>query len=172
MITQRFRPVAWVAGVAVATTALYLVSVKVASERGRLQKVDREIAQAHRSIRQLQTELGTRGSLRQLEKWNVEALALTTPKFEQYLSDADQLATMDTSKLKSAAPQSAPMMVASARLQPAEEAQIATPPAAAPILDRTNKVALLDKALLPQPTVEQLPAAKPAQASKKDAKQP
>ncbi len=94
MITQRFRPVVWVVGVAVATTALYLVSLRVATERGRLEAIDRQIASTHREIRQLQTELGTRASLRQLEKWNGEALALSAPDANQFLPGERSLATL------------------------------------------------------------------------------
>ena len=68
MIAHRFRPVVWVVGCAVAATALYTVSLGVASERTRLEDLDHKIAMTHRDIRQLQTELGTRASLRQLER--------------------------------------------------------------------------------------------------------
>ena len=80
MIAQRFRPVGWVAGIALAATALYLVSLQVANERGRLEEIDRKIAHTSREIRQLQTEMGTRASLRQLERWNGEVLALSAPQ--------------------------------------------------------------------------------------------
>ena len=86
MIAQRFRPVGWVAGIALAATALYLVSLQVANERGRLERIDKKIAATKREILQLQTEMGTRASLRQLERWNGEVLSLSAPQAEQYLS--------------------------------------------------------------------------------------
>ena len=95
MIAQRFRSIGWVAGVATAATALYMISLQVASERGRLEAVDREIAAAQRDIRQLQTELGTRGSLRQLERWNGDVLALTAPDASQFLAGEAALARLD-----------------------------------------------------------------------------
>jgi hypothetical protein len=99
VIAQRFRPVAWVAGVAVAATALYMVSLGVANERARLETIDRKIAMTKREIRQLQTEIGTRASLRQLERWNGDVLALGTPTATQFLSSEAALASLDGTKL-------------------------------------------------------------------------
>ena len=111
MIAQRFRPVGWVAGVALAATALYLVSLQVASERGRLEAIDRRIAATKRDIRQLQTEMGTRASLRQLERWNGEVLSLSAPQAGQFLNGESALARVDQEALgdKPAAP---PVVVA------------------------------------------------------------
>ncbi len=92
MIAQRFRALGWVMGVASAATGLYLISLQVAAERAKLENIDQRIAAAHRDMRQLQTELGTRASQRQLEKWNNEDLALAAPRAGQYLRDASQLA--------------------------------------------------------------------------------
>jgi hypothetical protein len=103
MITQRFRPVGWVAGVATAATILYLISLQVASERGRLEQIDRKIAMAKHDIRQLQTELGTRASLRQLERWNGDVLALSAPQAKQFLGSEAALATVDRGELGDAA---------------------------------------------------------------------
>jgi hypothetical protein len=177
MITQRFRPVFWVAGVAVATTGLYLVSLRVATERGRLEAIDRQIAQTQREIRQLQTELGTRASLRQLEKWNGEALALTSPLPNQFLRNAAGLAQVDPTSLKASGEALPPIMVAAAvKEAPAEtaaEAPVAGATAPAPIVNRSDKVALLDRALLasvpvaqiaPKPKIE---AAKPKAEAQK-----
>lgn len=92
MIAQRFRALGWVMGIASAATGLYLISLQVAAERAKLEDIDRRIAAAHRDMRQLQTELGTRASQRQLEKWNNEDLALAAPRAGQYLQNASQLA--------------------------------------------------------------------------------
>ena len=113
MITQRFRPVGWVASVAVAATMLYLISLQVASERGRLEAIDKKISSTKREIRQLQTEMGTRASLRQLERWNGEVLALSAPGAGQFLNDERALASVDRSAV-GAAPRSAPMVAVSA----------------------------------------------------------
>lgn len=123
MIAQRFRPVGWVAGVALAATGLYLVSLQVASERGRLEAIDRKIAATRRDIRQLQTEMGTRASLRQLERWNGEVLSLSAPQAGQYLKSEAALASLndgDIGKSPSAPPLA--MIAASAQLASAEGA--------------------------------------------------
>lgn len=118
MIAQRFRPVGWVAGVAVAACALYMISLQVAAERGRLEEVDRKISQTQREIRQLQTELGTRASLRQLERWNSEVLALSAPKAGQFLTGEASLATLDRTGLGDAPSAPPPVMVAVMTRQP------------------------------------------------------
>lgn len=95
MIAQRFRPLGWAAGVAIAATGLYLVSLQVAAERGKLDAVEAQIAATKRDLRQLQTELGTRASLRQLEAWNGEVLSLSAPKAAQFVGDAAQLTALN-----------------------------------------------------------------------------
>jgi hypothetical protein len=171
MITQRFRPVFWVAGVAVATTGLYLVSLRVATERGRLEAIDRQIARTQREIRQLQTEIGTRASLRQLEKWNGEALAMTAPKSGQFLNSVRALATVDPTKIGKDGVVLPPIMVAAARATPAEAPVVAAvAPAAAPIINRSNKVAMLDQALLPKVAIAQLITKPKIEAAKPEIK--
>ncbi len=99
MITQRFRPMLWVGGVAIAATSLYLISLQVASEHKRLEEVNRKILSTQHDIRQLKTELSTRANLRQLEKWNGETLALVTPRASQYINDAAKLDHFDMASL-------------------------------------------------------------------------
>ena len=124
MIAQRFRPVGWVAGIALAATALYLVSLQVATERGRLEAIDRKIASTKREIRQLQTEMGTRASLRQLERWNGEVLSLSAPQANQYLSGEAALASLDDAKIGRSPAAPPPVMVATAP-SPADPASAA-----------------------------------------------
>lgn len=112
MIAQRFRPVVWVVGCAFAATALYTVSLGVASERTRLEDLDRSIAMTRRDIRQLQTELGTRASLRQLERWNGEVLALAAPAAGQFRATEAALKTIDGSALPTDGFAPPPVMVA------------------------------------------------------------
>ena len=118
MIAQRFRPVGWVLGVAVAACILYMISLQVATQRGRLEEIDRKIAMTKRDIRQLQTELGTRASLRQLERWNSDVLSLSAPKANQYLRDEEALATLDRSGLGEAPAAPPPVMMAVATPRP------------------------------------------------------
>lgn len=93
MIAQRMRPIGWVAGVAGAALSFYLVSLQVASERASLEGAERRIALVQREIRHLETEYSARASLRQLESYNQEVLALAAPKAEQYLTNEVQLAS-------------------------------------------------------------------------------
>lgn len=93
MITQRLRPIGWVAGVAAAALSFYLVSLQVAAERTALENVERQIARTQRDIRTLETEFSARASLRQLEAYNSEVLALAAPKIGQYVANEVQLAS-------------------------------------------------------------------------------
>lgn len=112
MIAQRFRPLGWVAGVAVAATALYMISLRVASERGRLETIDHKIASTQREIRQLQTELGTRASLRQLERWNSESFSMSAPQAGQYLPGERSLASVERDSLGNQPAAPPPVMAA------------------------------------------------------------
>ncbi len=160
MIAQRFRPVGWVLGVAVAACILYMISLQVATQRGRLEEIDRKIAMTKRDIRQLQTELGTRASLRQLERWNSDVLSLSAPKAHQYLRDEEALATLDRSGLGEAPAAPPPVMMAVATPRPEEGPRAAqsllarlTAPAAAPKqLTATDKA--VQKAIAPRQTAQ------------------
>ncbi len=92
---MRFRAVAWSLGISAAATGLYLISLQVAAERGRLEATETKIMLVQADTRRLKTELGTRASQRQLEQWNGEVLALSTPKANQYLQGRLQLASLD-----------------------------------------------------------------------------
>ena len=127
MIANRFRPVVWVVGCAVAATALYTVSLGVASERTRLEELDHKIAMTRRDIRQLQTELGTRASLRQLERWNGDVLALSAPKAGQFRATEAALKTIDGSTLPTDSFAPPPVMVAAAVRTTTPVAPVSTP---------------------------------------------
>lgn len=88
MIANRFKPMGLVVIGMTAAMGFYLISSRVASERTELEKVDRQILAAKKQIRQLQTEIGTRASMRQLEQWNGEVLALSAPDASQYVQEA------------------------------------------------------------------------------------
>src|SRR5688572_11468943 len=94
MIARGFKSVIWVATVGSAALGCYMVSLRVATERNELAKVERQIIAAKRDIRSLQTELGTRGRMTQLEQWNAEVLALSAPSSAQFLKDEFTLARL------------------------------------------------------------------------------
>lgn len=126
MIAQRFRALGWAAGIAVASTGLYLISLQVAAERAKLEAVDGRINAAHRDMQRLKTELSTRASYRQLEKWNDEDLAMAAPTAAQYFKSETQLASLSPDSL---AP-SAETLVPRAQLAAATAKPVAPTPAA------------------------------------------
>ncbi|MBB3764363.1 hypothetical protein [Sphingomicrobium lutaoense] len=111
-----FGPILWACGVAFAALSCYLVSLQVASERAQLEDVEREILAVTREIRELETEIGTRGRLAQLEQWNVRFLQLSAPRAGQFLDGSFQLATLTRPEEKPVV--EAPVILAAA---PAEE---------------------------------------------------
>jgi len=96
MIARGFRSVAWVAAIGIAALGCYMLSLRVAAERSELAQLDHRIAIAHQQIRSLQTELGTRGRLQQLEQWNADVLALSAPAANQFVDNEVMLARFDT----------------------------------------------------------------------------
>jgi hypothetical protein len=94
MSARSFRSVFMVASCAGAALGCYLVSLRVASERAALEDVETKIVLAQRDLRVLQTEIGTRGRLAQLERWNVKVLALSAPSADQILGGSFELARL------------------------------------------------------------------------------
>lgn len=95
MIARGFKPVVWVAAVGAAALGCYMLSLRVASERADLTRLQSRIVATQQQIRALQTEVGTRGRLAQLEQWNDEVLALAPPASGQFVQGA-QLARFET----------------------------------------------------------------------------
>jgi hypothetical protein len=91
---RSFRSIFMVATCAGAALSCYLVSLRVASERAALEDVETQIVLAQRDVRTLQTEIGTRGRLSQLERWNVRVLALSAPSADQFLDGSFALARL------------------------------------------------------------------------------
>lgn len=112
MIVKSFRSVLWVGAVATAAIGCYMVSLQVASTRSELEGVEQRILLARRDIRMLETELGTRGRLVQLERWNLDILALAAPTSGQFVRGEAQLASLV--RPQPAAPLDTPLRVADA----------------------------------------------------------
>src|SRR5688500_18443524 len=112
MIARGFKPVAWVAAIGTAALACYMLSLQVAAERAELAAVERRIVQTRQSIRSLQTELGTRGRLQQLEQWNADVLALSAPVANQFLESNVSLARFDPRTRRSGAQAQIPVAAA------------------------------------------------------------
>jgi hypothetical protein len=94
MSSRSFRSVFMVASCAGAALGCYMVSLRVASERAQLEAVETRIVLAQRDMRVLQTEIGTRGRLSQLERWNAGAFALAAPAADQFLKGGFELARL------------------------------------------------------------------------------
>ena len=136
MSALNFHSIGMAAGVAAAALGLYMVSLRVAGERATLEQVETRIVLAQRDIRLLQTEVGTRGRLAQLEKWNVKVLALSAPEANQFLQGSFQLATLVRPRDKIVDP-GAPMVLASApqpqrQVAPVQSDGMAARPGATP----------------------------------------
>lgn len=94
MSARSFSSLFMVASCASAALGCYLVSLHVASERSQLENVESRIVLAQRDLRLLQTEIGTRGRLSQLERWNAGAFALSAPSADQFLRGSFELARL------------------------------------------------------------------------------
>jgi hypothetical protein len=94
MSGRSFHSVFMVASCAAAALGCYLVSLRVASERAALEDVETKIVLAQRDLRVLETEIGTRGHLAQLERWNARVLALSAPSADQFLGGSFELARL------------------------------------------------------------------------------
>jgi hypothetical protein len=112
MSARSFKSVFMVASCAGAALGCYLVSLRVATERASLEDVETQIVLAQRDLRLLQTEIGTRGRLAQLERWNVKVLALSAPSADQFLNGSFELAKLTTPDRKDQV--TAPVVLASA----------------------------------------------------------
>ncbi|MEO5809486.1 MAG: hypothetical protein ABIR51_05415 [Sphingomicrobium sp.] len=94
MSARGFRSVIMTGAVASAALGCYLISLRVAFERAELEGVETKIVLAQRDIRLLETEIGTRGRLAQLERWNLKAIQLSAPTADQFVDNGFQLATL------------------------------------------------------------------------------
>jgi len=119
MSARGFGSVLSVGAVAGAALGFYLVSLRVASERAALEEVETKIALAHRDIRLLQTEIGTRGRLAQLERWNVKFIRLSAPTADQFVDGGFQLASLAKPETRPAI--DAPVILAAAPVGQSDE---------------------------------------------------
>jgi hypothetical protein len=170
MSGRSFHSLFMVASCAGAALGCYLVSLRVASERASLEGVETKIVLAQRDLRVLQTEIGTRGRLAQLERWNVKVLALSAPSADQFLSGSFELAKLARPEQKPAF--EAPIVLASApapKPQPAPIGQAdtddsgapaATPPVSAMLHQASLKTETREVPVKAVAAAPQLPAVK------------
>jgi uncharacterized protein YcfJ len=174
MMAFVWKMLAWFGIGVVVALGVLIVPLHVAAERKKLAVTTREIAQAQRDIRALETEFETRANIAQLEKWNGETLRLAAPVAGQYVADEAQLAALDfnhplgaggatvqtaalivpqhnsaaTAPAATAAPAVVSVAVASAKPQPAAAATVAPVKTAAAAPRKLQAVAMLDRKLL------------------------
>ncbi len=117
MSARGFGSILWAGAVAGAALGFYLVSLNVASERAELEQVETRIALTQRDIRLLQTEIGTRGRLAQLERWNVKFIRLSAPSADQFVEGGFHLASLVRPDKRPAI--EAPVVLASATIDQA-----------------------------------------------------
>jgi len=94
MITTRFKDVVWTGGICVAALSFYMVSQTVAAKRAELTSVERKIVATQQDIRELRTEIDTRGGLAQIEKWNQTVYGLQAPGPEQFVTTSVRLVAL------------------------------------------------------------------------------
>lgn len=127
MSSRSLHSVFMVASCAGAALGCYLVSLRVASERAALEQVETRIVLAQRDLRVLQTEIGTRGRLSQLERWNAGAFALSAPSADQFLKGGFELARLAQPEHK--VDFQAPVMLASAPVPMPQQPRVGEPDA-------------------------------------------
>ena len=111
------------------TAGFYGVSHTVAKERQALVDARSEVRETSADIRRLKTELGTRASLRQLERWNAEVLGLGVPGPGQFVTDAGALASLHRDGVRPGRAGGPPIMVEAAH-RPEQFAEATVVPAA------------------------------------------
>lgn len=96
VLAVRFRWFGWFVLCVGVILACYLMSSRVAAERGRLTDIEAKISSTERDIKALETEFDTRASFVQLNRWNTDTLRLEAPTAGQYVRDDAQLASLDS----------------------------------------------------------------------------
>jgi hypothetical protein len=125
MSGRSFGSLFMVASCAGAALGCYLVSLRVASERSALEDVEARIVLTQQDLRMLQTEIGTRGRLSQLERWNAGAFELSAPGANQFLQGSFELAKLTQPQHK--VDFQAPVVLASAPAPEPQKAPIGEP---------------------------------------------
>ena len=137
MSAHGFKSVFMVGAIASAALGCYLVSLRVASERAALESVENKIVLAQRDIRLLNTEIGTRGRLAQLERWNVKVIRLSAPSADQFVESSFQLATLGKPETRPAI--EAPVIYAAAPAPARREPVVTNDDGSGPALTRATR---------------------------------
>ena len=141
----RLKGIGWFGGCVAIVLGFYLVSLQVATERKKLESMDRKIDAAQRDIRALETEFETRANLAQLEKWNGETLSLAAPTAGQFVTDEAALASLDVNQVGVPTDGKSGMQMASL-VVPSQPGVSAAAPAATPAPAVVQVAAAMPKA--------------------------
>lgn len=163
MSARSFKSVGWVAGIGAAALTCYMFSLSVASERAELAQLDAQIVELKQSIRTLNTELGTRGRVHQLQHWASADFGFTAPAAGQFLESEVTLAQLELPSQTS--PLEAPVRMADAP-QPVPtmprvvqaSAPSAAPAPARPAVTVAAQARVSQQPLLRQASVTRAPA--------------
>lgn len=84
----------WFAIIALVVMLLYPVSLNVASLRGDLMAIDKDITSTKKEINYLQAEIKARANLQQLEEWNDLLYGFKSPTVDQFANGEKALANL------------------------------------------------------------------------------
>lgn len=90
-----FKGLGWFLCCAIFAPGCYVVTSQGATERAKLASFERQIVEARKDLRNLETEFNTRANMAQLQQWNGEVLTLAAPGAQQYLANEEALADLD-----------------------------------------------------------------------------
>ncbi len=155
---KRLQSLFWVLVVALGALSAYLVSLRVATERNELARVQARIVAERAQIRYLETEFGARSSMRQLERWNVEDFRYSTPTAAQYLEGERALAHLDGVQPNGPAYVAPPVMVAMVET-PADLPSAPQPAPASPAATQIRSEIAIIRSAHAQDNVERLAVA-------------
>ncbi|WP_336973261.1 colicin transporter [Sphingobium aromaticiconvertens] len=163
---KRLQSLFWVLVVALGALGAYLVSLRVATERNELTRVQVQISAARADIRYLETEFSARSSMRQLERWNVDDFRYSTPAAAQYLEGERALAHLDGIQPNGPAYVAPPVMVAMVET-PADLPSAPQPAPASPAATQIRSDIAIIRSAHARDNVEKLAVAdKPSKPSK------
>lgn len=157
---KRLQSIFWALLVTLGALTVYFISLRVATERNELARVEAQIYRTKGDIRYLETEFGARASMRQLEMWNAQEFRYSTPSADQYLDGERELANLDGIEANGPVYVAAPVMTAMVESKqdlPSAGDSASASPAASRIRE---SIAIVETAKAAEPKPEQ--ASKPA----------
>ncbi len=132
---KRLQSIMWILVIAAGALSAYLISLRVATERHAVAKIERQIYATRANIRYLEVEFSARANIRQLAAWNARDIKYSVPGAGQYLASERDLAMLDSLEPNGNAFVAPPVMAAMAQAEPAQAQAV---PVKAPAPVRAN----------------------------------